>query len=167
MLVSKAVAFLAFGLFHGWWRYVSLRDVLPIVGGCALGSLLFSGIDHLFLAPGIAVPHSIYAIDWVLTLMFVLGARYFIRFGREILGRKRRGSWRSVRRRPGRRGQRHPHLPPAVGYRPMYEFHGGPGAAVGAAAPNPRTGTFLRTPAEILLLMLDQMLIMMHNNKNI
>ncbi len=95
VLLSKAVAFLAFGLFQGWWRYVSMRDILPIAGGCTLGSLLFWGVD-LFLMPGIAVPRSIYAIDWGLTLMTVLGARYFIRFGREILGRNRRESERRV-----------------------------------------------------------------------
>jgi FlaA1/EpsC-like NDP-sugar epimerase len=95
VLVSKTVAFLAFGLFHGWWRYVSIRDILPIAGGCTLGSLLFWGVD-LFLMPNIDVPHSIYAIDWGLTLMIVLGARYFIRFGREILGRSRGDSDRRV-----------------------------------------------------------------------
>jgi FlaA1/EpsC-like NDP-sugar epimerase len=95
VLVSKAVAFLAFGLFQGWWRYVSIRDVLPIAGGCTLGTLVFWGID-LFLLPDIAVPRSIYAIDWGLTLMIVLGARYFIRFGREIIGRSRRDSDRRV-----------------------------------------------------------------------
>jgi hypothetical protein len=26
------MAFLAFGLFQGWWRYVSMRDILPIAG---------------------------------------------------------------------------------------------------------------------------------------
>ncbi len=72
-----------------------MRDILPIAGGCTVGSLLFRGVD-LFLLPGINVPRSIYAIDWVLTLMFVLGARYFIRFGREILGRGKRGSDRRV-----------------------------------------------------------------------
>lgn len=95
VLLSKAAAFLAFGLFQGWWRYVSLRDVLPITGGCTLGSLLFFGIEHLLLAAG-AIPHSVYAIDWGLTLLLVLGARYFIRFGRETLGRKRRDSDRRV-----------------------------------------------------------------------
>src|SRR3990172_3862842 len=30
LLAAKAVGFLAFGLFRGWWRYVSIRDVFPI-----------------------------------------------------------------------------------------------------------------------------------------
>ncbi|MCR4308817.1 MAG: polysaccharide biosynthesis protein [Deltaproteobacteria bacterium] len=88
VLVSKALVFLAFGLFHGWWRYVSLRDVLPIAGGCTFGSLIFWGIDT-FLMTSVSVPRSVYAIDWGLTLLMVLGVRYFIRFGRETIGRRR------------------------------------------------------------------------------
>jgi FlaA1/EpsC-like NDP-sugar epimerase len=95
VLLSKALAFLAFGLFHGWWRYVSIRDVLPIAGGATLGSLLFWGADR-FLFPQASVPRSIYAIDWILTLMFVLGARYLIRYGRETFGRQRGDSARRV-----------------------------------------------------------------------
>ena len=88
VLISKGSAFLAFGLFQGWWRYVSLRDVLPIAGGCTVGSLIFWGIDT-FLMTTVSVPRSIYAIDWGLTLLMVLGVRYFIRFGRETIGRRR------------------------------------------------------------------------------
>jgi FlaA1/EpsC-like NDP-sugar epimerase len=88
VLVSKGLAFLAFGLFHGWWRYVSLRDVLPIAGGCTFGTLIIWGIDT-FLMTTVSVPRSVYAIDWGLTLLMVLGVRYFIRFGRETIGRRR------------------------------------------------------------------------------
>ncbi len=95
VLLSKALAFLAFGLYQGWWRYVSIRDILPIAGGCTVGSLLFWGADK-FLLPGISIPRSIYAIDWTLTLMLVLGARYCIRFGRETFGRPRGESDRRV-----------------------------------------------------------------------
>jgi FlaA1/EpsC-like NDP-sugar epimerase len=87
VLASKALAFLVFGLFQGWWRYVSLRDVLPIAGGVTFGSLIFWGVDA-FLMTQISVPRSIYAIDWGLTLLMVLGARYLIRFGRETIGRR-------------------------------------------------------------------------------
>ena len=87
VVASKGLAFLAFGLFQGWWRYVSLRDVLPIAGGVTLGSLIFWGIDVLLMTH-ISVPRSIYAIDWGLTLLMVLGVRYVIRFGRETIGRR-------------------------------------------------------------------------------
>jgi FlaA1/EpsC-like NDP-sugar epimerase len=71
VLLSKAVGFFAFGLFFGWWRYVTIRDILPIAAGCTLGSFLFYGIVSLF-QPHLLLPRSVYLIDWGLTLMTVL-----------------------------------------------------------------------------------------------
>src|SRR3989304_2052953 len=39
-LVAKALGFLIFGLFPGWGRYVSIRDIFPLAAGCTLGSLI-------------------------------------------------------------------------------------------------------------------------------
>jgi FlaA1/EpsC-like NDP-sugar epimerase len=88
LLVAKALGFLAFGLFHGWWRYVSIRDIFPIAAGCTLGSLIFATAVFGMWDPHY-VPWSIYFLDWVNTLMIVLGVRYVVRSGREALGRKR------------------------------------------------------------------------------
>jgi FlaA1/EpsC-like NDP-sugar epimerase len=88
LLLSKAVAFAAFRLYRGWWRYVSIRDVLPIAAGCTLGTFLFAASDFLFLAH-LSIPRSIYAIDWGLCLLLVLSARFVIRFGRETFGQRR------------------------------------------------------------------------------
>src|SRR4030067_2467676 len=41
LLAAKAIVFLAFGLFRGWWRYVSITDIFPIRAGCTLGAVLF------------------------------------------------------------------------------------------------------------------------------
>ena len=95
VILSKAAGFFAFGLFYGWWRYVTIRDVLPIAAGCALGTFLFYGIVSLF-QPHLFVPRSVYLIDWGLTLMAVLGVRYFIRFGRETFGRRRSEGGRRI-----------------------------------------------------------------------
>ena len=43
LLLSKAIAFAVFRLYRGWWRYVSIRDILPIAAGCTLGTVLFCG----------------------------------------------------------------------------------------------------------------------------
>jgi FlaA1/EpsC-like NDP-sugar epimerase len=88
LLVAKALGFLAFGLFHGWWRYVSIRDIFPITAGCTLGSLIFATVVFPLWGAHY-VPWSIYFLDWVNTLMIVLGFRYAVRTGREVLGRKR------------------------------------------------------------------------------
>ena len=63
VFLAKAAGFLSFGLFHGWWRYVTIRDVLPIMGGCTLGSFLFWSCSY-FMYTRAEVPLSIYAIDW-------------------------------------------------------------------------------------------------------
>jgi len=88
LLLSKALGFFAFGLFQGWWRYVSIRDILPVAAGCTLGSLIFYGAVFALWPPN-HVPRSIYILDWGITLLFVLGFRYMIRAGREALGRQR------------------------------------------------------------------------------
>ncbi|MEK6778805.1 MAG: hypothetical protein AABY80_03970, partial [Candidatus Deferrimicrobiota bacterium] len=95
LLIAKALGFLAFGLFSGWWRYVSIRDILPIVAGCALGSVLYAG-SVILLWGQYHVPRSIYFIDFGNTLLLVLTARFAIRAGREAFGRRRRDSDRNV-----------------------------------------------------------------------
>ncbi len=95
LLVAKALGFLAFGLFSGWWRYVSIRDILPIASGCALGSVLYYGAVFLLWEP-YYVPRSIYFIDFGNTLLLVLTGRFVIRTGREMFGRRRRDTDRNV-----------------------------------------------------------------------
>ena len=87
LLVAKGIGFLAFGLFQGWWRFVSIRDVLPIVAGCTTGSAIFAGIVLLFLE-NVTVPRSVYLLDWGITVLIVLASRYMIRVGREAFGRR-------------------------------------------------------------------------------
>ena len=95
LVIAKALGFLASGQFRGWWRYVSIRDVLPIAAGSALGSILFAAGVWGLWGPS-HVPRSIYLLDWVNTMALVLGARYLIRMGREGLGRRKRGTDRRV-----------------------------------------------------------------------
>ncbi|RJQ26473.1 hypothetical protein C4565_06960, partial [Candidatus Parcubacteria bacterium] len=95
LLIAKALGFLVSGQFRGWWRFVSIKDVLPIAAGSALGSVLFvAGVWWLW-GPS-RVPRSIFLLDWVNTMALVLGARYLIRMGREGLGRRGRGTDRRV-----------------------------------------------------------------------
>ena len=95
LVIAKALGFLVSGQFRGWWRYVSIKDVLPIAAGSALGSVLFAAGVWGLWGP-FHVPRSIYLLDWVNTMALVLGARYLIRMGREGLGRRRRGTDRRV-----------------------------------------------------------------------
>ena len=95
LVTAKVLGFFACGQFRGWWRYVSIKDVLPIAAGTALGSLLFAAGVWGLWGPT-HVPRSIYLLDWMNTLALVLGARYLIRMGREGLGRRGREADRRV-----------------------------------------------------------------------
>ena len=95
LVIAKALGFLASGQFSGWWRYVSIRDVLPIAAGSTLGSVLFVAAVWGLWGPT-HLPRSIYLLDWVNTMVLVLGTRYIIRMGREGLGRRRHGIERRV-----------------------------------------------------------------------
>ena len=95
VLVSKLLAFAVLRLDRGWWRYVSIRDVLPITVGVTLGSVVFAA-STLVLIPHLRVPRSVYLIDWGLTLLLMLAGRFMVRIGRETFGRKRRDSDRRV-----------------------------------------------------------------------
>src|SRR4030067_3813080 len=57
LLIAKALGFLVFGLFQGWWRFVSIRDILPIAAGCSRGAGLFRG-KAFFFFPGVKGPRS-------------------------------------------------------------------------------------------------------------
>ena len=95
LVIAKALGFLASGQFRGWWRFVSIRDVLPIAAGSALGSVLFVAAVWWQWGP-IHVPRSIFLLDGLNTMALVLGARYLIRMGREGLGRRGRETGRRV-----------------------------------------------------------------------
>ena len=132
VLVSKAVAFLAFGLFR--WRYVSIRDIHPIAGRCTLGSLLFWGVDHLFLVPAINVQAGamreggeVFVLDMGEPMKIVDLAKNLIRLSGKELGMDADIVFTGLC--PGEK--LHEELDALVkGYWPIYEFHGDPEATV-------------------------------------
>jgi len=80
--------FAGFHLHKGLWRYVSMPDVIGILNGVTLSSLIFvTGILVLF---GHGFPRSIFVLDWVLCLGLVAGVRFAIRAFRELTVVQRR-----------------------------------------------------------------------------
>jgi FlaA1/EpsC-like NDP-sugar epimerase len=47
LLVTKALGFLTFGQFRGWWRYVSIKNVLPVAGACMFGTVILKRMKGL------------------------------------------------------------------------------------------------------------------------
>ena len=91
LLACKLIAFWAFGLFSGWWRHVSVRDVEGIVRANLLASTLFLFVMVFVRGLG-GYPRSIFFLDLLLCTSLLAGARLVIRLLRE------RGERPAVRR---------------------------------------------------------------------
>jgi FlaA1/EpsC-like NDP-sugar epimerase len=86
VVACKLVAFWATGLYAGWWRHVSIRDVEDIVRGNAMGSLLF--LCTMVFGTGLdGFPRSVFLIDFVLCTVATGGVRVALRLVRERRGR--------------------------------------------------------------------------------
>jgi FlaA1/EpsC-like NDP-sugar epimerase len=76
-IVVKSVVFRVAGLDRGWWRYVSVTDLLRIVVGNFAGSVL-SCIAILFIAPA-GFPRSVYLLDLMICFLGTSGVRMIVR----------------------------------------------------------------------------------------
>ncbi len=72
-LIVKSASFRLFGLHRGWWKYVSVPDVLRIGLANLVGSAV-SGIGIRLLAPP-GFPRSIYFLDLLLCFLGTAGIR--------------------------------------------------------------------------------------------
>jgi FlaA1/EpsC-like NDP-sugar epimerase len=70
--ISKFIVFASLGLDRGWWRYVSIHDLVLLAGGNLIGSLLAAG-SLLWLAPGF--PRSVYLLDLIVCFLLTGCAR--------------------------------------------------------------------------------------------
>jgi len=77
--VSKVAVFAAFGLYQKWWRYVSGRDFFAIVRAVAVASGILIVVLAVFQPFHHTVPRSVEVMDFILTLLFVAGARLAVR----------------------------------------------------------------------------------------
>ena len=80
-IVVKSVVFRVANLDRGWWRYVSVADLLRIVVGNFAGSVL-SCIAILFIAPA-GFPRSIYLLDLMICFLGTAGIRMIVRMRAE------------------------------------------------------------------------------------
>ena len=80
--LCKLAAFWSCGLFAGWWRHVSIRDVEGIVRGNVVGSILF--LCAMVFAFGLdGFPRSVFVLDLVLCTAATFGVRVALRLVRE------------------------------------------------------------------------------------
>ncbi len=82
LLLMRASAFAYYQLYSGWWRYVGMRDLYALLKAVLSSSILFAAALVL-LGRALAFPRSVIAIDAVLTMMMIGGARFTLRALRE------------------------------------------------------------------------------------
>jgi FlaA1/EpsC-like NDP-sugar epimerase len=77
LAVAKVVVFQLLGLDRGWWRYVSVPDLLRVGAGNLLGSTLACAAILLFGPAGF--PRSLYILDLLLCSILTAGVRLAVR----------------------------------------------------------------------------------------
>ncbi len=83
LVLVRFVTFIPFRLHEGLWRYTSIRDARNIVAAVATSSVLFFAFVRI--AYGATVyPRSVYIIDAVLLVAFLIGIRTVRRLSREL-----------------------------------------------------------------------------------
>jgi FlaA1/EpsC-like NDP-sugar epimerase len=84
VLAVKLAIFLVFRMFRGWWRYVSMHDVVALAKSLALASGAIVLINVFLIAPNV-IPRSIYLIDFGLAFLGLATARGSLRLLREAM----------------------------------------------------------------------------------
>lgn len=86
VLVSVAVRLAGFwlaGLYRSLWSYASVRELIVLTLATSGTSFLLYGVDYLW--PGIAIPRSVYLIDFLAVLFGTGFIRFLVRTRREYL----------------------------------------------------------------------------------
>lgn len=89
-IVVKIVVFRLTGLDRGWWRYVSVADLLRIVIGNFAGSAI-SCVAILLIAPA-GFPRSIYVLELMICFLGTSGVRMAVRMMVEAASRGNNGA---------------------------------------------------------------------------
>lgn len=83
-VIAKLLSFVLLRELSGWWRYVSLNDMIGVARATALGTLLallgVVGLGYFYQSP--SFPRSIFLVDPILTVALIGGIRVSIRLFR-------------------------------------------------------------------------------------
>ena len=87
-IAVKLVAFWLFNQYSGWWRYVTLHDLLGIGRAAGVAALSLAGV--ILIADLREFPRSVFILDAVMTVVMLSTIRVSIRLFRErVVGRGR------------------------------------------------------------------------------
>ncbi|HYI81161.1 MAG TPA: nucleoside-diphosphate sugar epimerase/dehydratase [Thermoleophilaceae bacterium] len=79
VVVLKLALFAAFGLYSKLWRFVDQADFESIVKAVIVSSFALIGLSFLFSPGNVDPPRGVIALDFLLTLALVAGARFAVR----------------------------------------------------------------------------------------
>jgi len=82
IIAVKLLSFILFGIYRKIWKYASLRDFLTIVLSLASSSAVMVVIFYTIEAP--YFPRSILVIDFLLSVILIVGSRFSVRMFNEI-----------------------------------------------------------------------------------
>ena len=77
--VGKVIVFAAFGMYQKWWRYVGGQDFAGILRAVAVSSAILVIVFTVAQPFEPNLPRSVVVLDFLLTLIFVAGARLAVR----------------------------------------------------------------------------------------
>ena len=89
-IVVKIVMFRVAKLDRGWWRYVSMTDLLRVLLGNLAGSTLSCVVILCIAPPGF--PRSIYLLDLMVCFLGTAGVRMIVRMTAEAAANGRNGA---------------------------------------------------------------------------
>jgi len=78
VLGTKLLIFYAFGLFHGWWKYAGVSELIDIAMAAAASAVVAFGLTA-WLNGLQGFPRSVFLLDFLLTLTLVGGVRFVVR----------------------------------------------------------------------------------------
>ena len=82
LVVMKLIIFWKFGCFRGWWRYVSIPDLVQIVKANFLASIVFVAYAVLVYRLD-GIPRSVLVLDGMFCFLVMGGVRFITRIYRE------------------------------------------------------------------------------------
>jgi FlaA1/EpsC-like NDP-sugar epimerase len=94
-LVTKPIIYFFFGLYHRYWRYAGVNDLLVVLLAVSASSVVTAVLVTIGVQAGLipVFPRSILALDWLLSLACVGGLRMSVRLVSESFrGRKTPGN---------------------------------------------------------------------------
>ena len=86
VVLTKILVFYFSAHFHGWWRYVTFSDVMPLLRASLLAMFVVAFVDYFLLNHIDQIPRAVIVIDTLLTILVIGGLRSVWRLTDETFG---------------------------------------------------------------------------------